>query len=107
MNTSNHADAAGTLCISGADGTCALCGVAMTKCDHCTGIGYHAAGCQDSDVEFTASNPLAAGCYSGTWSGYEIELDSDDTKISCRYGIRGSMMCRVTVGADGSLAVEF
>lgn len=45
----NHHLAAGKLCTDGADGFCTTCGVAMTTCDVCAGIGYHAKGCPESD----------------------------------------------------------
>lgn len=42
----DHAIAAGARCTRGDDGCCKGCGVAMTLCDVCVGIGYHRAGCE-------------------------------------------------------------
>jgi hypothetical protein len=47
--SANHELAAGKLCTEGSDGFCTVCGVAMTTCDVCAGIGYHAKGCPESD----------------------------------------------------------
>jgi hypothetical protein len=44
-----HADAAGALCVDDGNGCCGLCGVAMTPCDECKGVGYHAASCPEND----------------------------------------------------------
>lgn len=51
-----HEAAAGRLCTWGPDGTCTGCGVAMGDCHACSGVGYHEAGCPESD-ETIASGP--------------------------------------------------
>lgn len=45
----DHSDAAGSLCTEGPDGCCTTCGVAMATCHMCTGVGYHARGCHESE----------------------------------------------------------
>lgn len=45
-----HTAAAGARCIVGDDGCCASCGVEMSTCTRCGGVGYHCAGCADSDA---------------------------------------------------------
>lgn len=45
----DHASAAGEKCHGGEDGLCQTCGVDMTTCAVCGGIGYHRAGCAESD----------------------------------------------------------
>jgi hypothetical protein len=47
----DHEKAAGALCIWGSDGCCTLCGVMRSECNECHGIGYHMAGCPESDEE--------------------------------------------------------
>lgn len=54
MTTTNHEDSAGADCTEGPDGCCTTCGVAMTTCNVCGGVGYHHAGCAESD-EFVIS----------------------------------------------------
>lgn len=41
----HHAAAAGALCHEGSDGCCLTCGVEMTLCNVCEGIGYHRENC--------------------------------------------------------------
>lgn len=40
-----HEAAAGALCKEGPAGHCLTCGVEMTVCNVCNGIGYHREGC--------------------------------------------------------------
>ena len=40
-----HSAAAGDLCEDGGDGCCRICGVSMTECDECEGVGYHREDC--------------------------------------------------------------
>lgn len=44
-----HDTAAGALCQDDGSGCCAVCGVAMTTCELCGSVGYHADLCPDSD----------------------------------------------------------
>lgn len=44
-----HDQFAGSHCIEGPDGCCVTCGVAMTTCEACSGVGYHTATCAESD----------------------------------------------------------
>jgi hypothetical protein len=44
-----HQAAAGIKCHEGPDGMCILCGVEMTHCNVCDGIGYHREGCRLSE----------------------------------------------------------
>jgi hypothetical protein len=47
-----HADAGGDLCRDGdEDGCCDVCGVSLwdATCASCSGIGYHRAGCSESE----------------------------------------------------------
>jgi hypothetical protein len=46
---SSHDSAIGALCIDDGTGCCAECGVAMTVCDACGGVGYHCDLCPESD----------------------------------------------------------
>jgi hypothetical protein len=48
----NHESAAGALCRSEGDGLCADCGVEMTVCNVCSGIGYHRGGCPTMPESF-------------------------------------------------------
>lgn len=57
MSDHGHDRAAGALCTDDGDGLCATCGVALTECGVCHGIGYHRTGCPDSDD--VAPAPLA------------------------------------------------
>ena len=36
-----HVAPADTLCADGGDGCCRACGVSMTTCEECGGVGYH------------------------------------------------------------------
>lgn len=50
----DHAAAAGALCVRGddppeVDGSCVACGVTMSTCETCLGVGYHRALCIESD----------------------------------------------------------
>lgn len=47
--TTDHASAAGAICTDDGTGCCSTCGVSLTPCE-CGGVGYHKAGCPDSDV---------------------------------------------------------
>jgi hypothetical protein len=44
-----HQSAAGAACLDGGDGACVLCGVEMTTCNVCGGIGYHRENCRLSE----------------------------------------------------------
>jgi hypothetical protein len=46
----DHENAGGDLCTDDGTGTCGVCGVALTKCDACDGIGYHRELCPESDA---------------------------------------------------------
>jgi len=37
------------ICYDSRDGTCYVCGVYMTLCLHCSGIGYHYLDCVELD----------------------------------------------------------
>jgi len=60
----DHSDAGGRLCKDeNDDGTCAVCGVGLDKCETCDGLGYHFGGCPDSDatdVRLTGGTLLSA-----------------------------------------------
>ena len=43
-----HAAAGGDLCLD-TDGSCRVCGASLDACPACSGIGYHRAGCAESD----------------------------------------------------------
>ena len=44
-----HALKAGRLCHEGRDGTCVECGVSLSECDRCHGVGYHEAVCAENE----------------------------------------------------------
>jgi len=44
IESTDHSDHAGDLCTDAGDGCCADCGVSMSECPDCGGIGYHVAG---------------------------------------------------------------
>lgn len=44
-----HATAAGGLCADDGSGCCGACGVSLDTCPTCQGLGYHRAGCADSE----------------------------------------------------------
>lgn len=46
-----HEAAAGAKCHEEPDGFCLTCGVEMTVCNVCHGIGYHREGCSAETVE--------------------------------------------------------
>lgn len=48
-NTTNHESAAGAACTEGPESFCTECGVDMSHCEICDGVGYHRAGCRESD----------------------------------------------------------
>jgi hypothetical protein len=41
----DHQEAAGAACHQGPDGCCTTCGIEMTTCNVCRGVGYHRAAC--------------------------------------------------------------
>ncbi len=46
---SKHDVSGGGLCTDDGSGCCDSCGVAMSECPTCGGIGYHFNGCADGD----------------------------------------------------------
>ena len=44
-----HERAVGALCADDGTGSCVGCGVALTTCESCQGVGYHADLCSESD----------------------------------------------------------
>lgn len=52
LASDDHEAAAGTLCSPGPDGCCVGCGVEMTLCNVCHGIGYHRTACPTMPESF-------------------------------------------------------
>jgi hypothetical protein len=50
--TAEHEAAAGAKCTEGPDGFCLTCGVEMTVCNVCHGIGYHREKCPTMPESF-------------------------------------------------------
>jgi hypothetical protein len=49
LSDDGHDAAAGSLCQDDGTGCCGICGVAMSVCNECGGIGYHRDLCAESD----------------------------------------------------------
>lgn len=45
-----HAEAAGALCKDDGSGCCGTCGVSLSTCDSCTGVGYHRPDCPQLEL---------------------------------------------------------
>jgi hypothetical protein len=59
--TAEHEAGAGAKCAEGPDGFCLTCGVEMTVCNVCHGIGYHLDSCTAFEAEIAAVATMMDG----------------------------------------------
>lgn len=74
---SEHAAAFGAKCTDGGDGCCSLCGVSLSVCEECMGVGFHRPSCdwmadgssEEQGQPFFMSERAAreAGCSGAGW----------------------------------------
>jgi len=105
----DHSDAGGRLCKDeNDDGTCAVCGVGLDKCETCDGLGYHFGGCPDSDATDDAGSVIEphhaldqiAALYQEDMSGADFIQDVCSILLASGFEYQGCEVVRFVESAD-------